>query len=248
MSPCANSRDSDALGIEDGTCHRMINARRRSQRGVATLLADQFYLIAHEDRTGRSRLHPRATGLGLAAGLVGELMLQGRVRVFGGELGVVSREPPGDVLSHNILDLLIAQRQHRELRTWLNFLAQDAAVKVGERLLRAGVVEPVTRRRLTGTQTLYMPMSQDQRNFAAWAPARLANILVQGHAMHIADRALAGLVVATGLTRHVLWDFAVHRPGLTHLYAVVESLPADLRELVEHTEASVGSVLAAGRR
>ena len=47
-------------------------------RGVARVLADQFFLIAHEDRTGRSRLHPRATGLGLAAALLGELMLTGR--------------------------------------------------------------------------------------------------------------------------------------------------------------------------
>jgi len=215
---------------------------------VAALLADQFYLIAHEDQTGRSRLHPRATGLGLAAGLLGELMLLDRVRVYGGELGVVNREPPGDALAHNVLDLLIVQRHHRELRTWLAFLAQDAAIRVGERLLRAGVVEPVTRRRLRGTQTLYMPMNSDQRNAAAWAPVRLANILVEGRAMDIADRVLAGLVLATGLTRHVLWDFSMQRHGLTTLYSVVDSLPSDLRELVEHTEASVGSVLAAGRR
>jgi hypothetical protein len=46
----------------------------------------------------------------------------------------------------------------------------------------------------------------------------------------------------------VLWDLAVHRPGLTHLHTVMEFLPADLRELVDHTESAVGSVLAAGRR
>jgi hypothetical protein len=39
--------------------------------GSGGVLADQFYLIAHEDRTGRSRLHPRATGIGLAASLLG---------------------------------------------------------------------------------------------------------------------------------------------------------------------------------
>ena len=32
-----------------------------------------------------------------------------------------------------------AQPQYRELRTWLAFLAQDAAVKIGERLIRSGV-------------------------------------------------------------------------------------------------------------
>jgi hypothetical protein len=215
---------------------------------VAALLADQFFLIAHEDRTGRSRLHPRATGLGLAAGLIGELVMQGRIRAVDGELHVVNLEAPGDALAHGVLDLLIAQPQHRDLRTWLTFLAQDAADRVGERLIRAGVVEPVTRRRLLGTQTLYMPMNSEQRNAAAWVQVRLANILVQGRVVDITDRALAGLVVATGLTRHVLWDFAVHRPGLTHLQTVVESLPSDLRELVDHTEAAVGSVLAAGRR
>jgi len=218
------------------------------KRGAAVLLADQFYLIAHEDRSGRSRLHPRATGLGLGACLIGELMLADRLRAYNGELAVVSREPPGDALAHNVLDLLIVQRQHRELRTWLAYLAQEATVWVGERLLRAGVVESVTRRKLRGTQTLYLPMNSDQRNAAAWAPVRLANVLVRGRAMDIGDRLLGGLVLATGLTRHVLWDFDVHRPGLTNLYSIVDTLPADLRELVEHTEALVGSALSAGRR
>lgn len=212
-------------------------------------LADQVFLIAHEDRTGRPRLHPRATGLGLAAGLIGELMLLGRVTVYDGELQVVNRETPGDVLAHNVLDLLVAQQQHRDLHTWLAFLAQDAAVKVGERLLRAGAVETVVRRKLMGSQqTHYMPMNADQRNAAVWAGVRLANLLVQNSGMDVADRTLAGLVLATGLTRYVLWDFPLHRPGMNHLFAIVDSLPPELRELVEYTQASVGSVLAAGRR
>jgi hypothetical protein len=66
--------------------------------------------------------------------------------------------------------------------------------------------------------------------------------------MDLVDRLLAGLVFATGLTRYVLWDHPMHRPGVSYLYSVVDSLPAELRELVEHTEACVGSVLAAGRR
>ena len=64
------------------------------------MLADQFFLIAHEDRTGKSRLHPRATGLGLAAALLGELVMQGRIRAVEGELFVVNPEPPGDALAH----------------------------------------------------------------------------------------------------------------------------------------------------
>ena len=212
------------------------------------MLADQFFLIAHEDRTGRSRLHPRATGLGLAAALIGELMLEGRVRIFDGDLHIVSRQPPRDALAHDILDLLIAQPQHREVRTWLAFLSQDAAIRVGERLMRIGAVEPVTRRKMLSTQTLYMPNTVQQRNAAAWAPMRLANILVRGLDMSVSDRVLAGLVAATGLTRHVLYDYDMHRQAFLLLPNAIASLPGDLRELIEYTEASVRSVLTIGRR
>lgn len=212
------------------------------------MLADEFYLIAHEEQTGRSRIHQRATGLGLAAGLIGELILMYRVRVIGGELCVVDREPPGEELANSVLGLFVAQPQHRDLRTWLAFLAQEATGWVGERLLRAGIVEPVRRRKLLSSQKVYMPMDWRQRNRVVWSSVRLANLLVRGRPIEIPDQLLAGLVHATGLTRHVLWNVEVHRPGLANLSAVVESLPADLHELVEHTEACVGSVLVAGRR
>jgi hypothetical protein len=212
------------------------------------VLADQYFLIAHEDRTGRSRLHPRATGLGLAGALIGELILEGRVGIADGDLMILDRHPPADALAHDILDLLIAQSRHRDVRTWLAFLSQDAAARVGERLMRLGAVEPVVRRRMLSTQTLYMPNSAEQRNAAAWAPARLANLLVRGIEMSVSDRILVGLIAATGLTRHVLYDFEMHRQAFQTLPNAVESLPSDLRELVEYTEASVGSVLTVGRR
>jgi hypothetical protein len=212
------------------------------------VLADQYFLIAHEDRTGRSRLHPRATGLGLAAALIGELILEGRVGIADGDLVILDRHPPADALAHDILDLLVAQSRHRDVRTWLAFLSQDSAARVGERLMRLGAVEPVVRRRMLSTQTLYMPNSAEQRNAAAWAPARLANLLVRGIEMSVSDRILVGIIAATGLTRHVLYDFEMHRQAFQTLPNAVESLPSDLRELVEYTEASVGSVLTVGRR
>jgi len=41
------------------------------------LVADDLYLMAHGDRTGRPRLQPRPLGIGLAGALLGELMLAG---------------------------------------------------------------------------------------------------------------------------------------------------------------------------
>jgi hypothetical protein len=216
---------------------------------VDGVLADQYYLIAHEDRTGRSRLHPRATGLGLAAALLAELVLEGRIGVNDGDLLVLDRRPTRDALNHDILDLLNAQPQHRDIRTWLAFLSQDSALRVAERLMRVGAVELVTRRRMLGTtQTLYMPNTARQRNAAAWASTRVANMLVRGMELNVGDRMLVGLVVATGLTRHVMYGFEDY-PHIYHsLPSMIASLPGDLRELVECTEALVGSALAVGRR
>jgi len=213
------------------------------------VLADQYYLIAHEDRTGRSRLHPRATGLGLAAALLSELVLEGRIGVTDGDLFIIDQRPPRDALSHDILDLLSAQSQHRDVRTWLAFLAQDSALRVAERLIRVGAVEAVTRRRMLGSaQTLYMPNTARQRNAAAWASTRIANMLVRGMELNTADRMLVGIVVATGLTRHVMYGFEMY-PHIYHaLPGMIASLPTDLRELVEATESLVGSALTVGRR
>src|SRR5207245_2542451 len=41
------------------------------------LVADDLYLMAHGDRTGRPRLQPRPLGIGLAGALLTELMLAG---------------------------------------------------------------------------------------------------------------------------------------------------------------------------
>src|SRR3954464_13453222 len=90
-------------------------------QGGDGVLADDYFLIAHEDRTGRSRLHPRATGIGLAASLLGELILDNKLRIFAGDLEIVSNQPPRDGLNHAVLDLLIAQPQHRDVRTWLAY-------------------------------------------------------------------------------------------------------------------------------
>lgn len=220
-----------------------------ASKGRDAVLADQYYLIAHEDRTGRSRLHPRATGLGLAAALLAELVLEGRIGVTDGDLFIVDRHPPRDALGHDILDLLVAQPQHRDVRTWLAFLSQDAALRVGERLVRLGAVEPVTRRRMLGaSHTTYMPNTAQQRNAAAWASTRLANLLVRGMELSILDRVLVSLVSATGLTRQVLYGFENYPHAFQYLPNAAASLPSDLREIVDYTEASIGSVVTVGRR
>lgn len=55
--------------------------------------ADRLYLIGHDPATGRPRLGPRQLGLGLAAALVGELLIGGLVEVRDEVVRATARQP-----------------------------------------------------------------------------------------------------------------------------------------------------------
>jgi len=202
------------------------------------LLADDFYFVAHDDTSGRSRLHPRATGLGLASALLAELVLYGRITVSSGTVTIVDRQPPEDALAHTVLDQLLGERQHRAIGTWLAFLSRDATEQVSQRMTRAGHLERTESRGLLRTTVRYLPLD---RSAAAWPEARLRRLLTRGEQMTAQDAVLAGVIDATDLTRHVLWDGDAR--SFQYLAWVISSLPPALRELVAQTHAAVGNAV-----
>ncbi|WP_328348604.1 GOLPH3/VPS74 family protein [Micromonospora sp. NBC_00421] len=205
------------------------------------LVADEFFLIAHNDNRGKAKLHPSATGLGLAAGLLAELILFGQITVSGGMVAVIDRRPPADALAHTVLDQLIGESQHQAVRTWLSFLSQSSTTSVGERLARAGVLRRQENRRLLRTTVSYLPIDL---NAAAWPATRLRALVERPEQPLVSDTTLLGLVAAAGLTREVLWSAG---PRAHHrLATLVQSLPAPLKELVVHTEAAVGAAVLRG--
>lgn len=202
------------------------------------LLADEFFLIAHNDSRGRARLNPVATGLGLASGLLGELVITGHLTVASGLIDVADDRPPADALSHTVLDQILNEPQHQAVRTWLSFLAQSATESVGERLARAGAVRRQETRRLLRSAVVYVPVDI---NAAAWPSTRLRALLDEPEPPTVPDALLFGLITATGLTREVLWSAG---PRAHHrLSVLIAALPPPLKELVMHTEAAVGAAV-----
>ena len=90
------------------------------------LVADEFYFVSHDEANGKPLLHIRIAGLGLAAALLGELILDGHINVSEGNLAVVNPRPPEDALEHIVLDQLLSEPQHREVGIWLAFLGKTA--------------------------------------------------------------------------------------------------------------------------
>src|SRR4051812_48482831 len=104
-------------------------------------LADELFLIALDDRTGRFRQHLRAVALSLAGGLVAELMLAERVVLHGGTVVAANRQAPADALAHVTLDHIAGESARHSLRTWLSFFAHTSVDRVGTRLERTGLIQ-----------------------------------------------------------------------------------------------------------
>jgi hypothetical protein len=215
-----------------------------SARRSGPLLANQFFWLAHQSLTGQPRIHAKATGIGLAAGLLGELILTGHLFLGGGELTVLNPASPADVLAHSTLDQIGAEPHVRDVRTWLAFLAGDAEDAVGQRMCRAGLVVR-ERARWPRASVRYVPVD-------GLAPARavthLYMALTRDEPLSVGDTTLAGLVAAVGLTRTVLFDGGSRgTASIRRLQERVGVLPAPLRELVAHVEAAVGDLVLTHR-
>lgn len=207
------------------------------------MLASDYYLIAHSDTTGRPRLHPRAVGLGLAAGLLGELIASERVSISKGVLTVWDGRQPGDALAHTVLEQIIRESEHRLVRTWLDFLALHAPGMVADRLVRAGVlVRDEHRTMLLRRRTTYEPVDI---NVAYTPQARLHTALSRMAPLTLPDATLAALVAATGLIDVVLWDN--DQRARRYLNDLRAYLPGPQQELAAHTEAAIGAHVGAHR-
>jgi hypothetical protein len=205
------------------------------------LLADDFFLLAHDDVTGKPRLHPRVTGIGLAGALLAELTLLGRTDVRASTLVVVDDRRLTDPLLAGLLGRIRTERRPHQVGAWLSFLAPGVTEEVAQRAAGNGLLVRVAQRGLR-RGTRWAPADSST---AAWPAARLRMLLTRTEPMAIGDVSLAGLALACGLVQNVLADAPLQaRQYLDHL---VSTLAEPLRQLVVETESAVGNaVLARG--
>lgn len=192
-------------------------------------LADDLFLIALDDRTGRFRIEAGALGLGLGAAMLAELFLAGNIGIATERVTVKPRTVPPDSLTHAVMELLAAEPQH-SLKVWLTFLARDSVEKIAERLVRDRLIRREETRSLllrAGSVT-YPPVDASQ---VFWRSARVTKLIEEKAVGDWTDCALIALAHATGLIRLLLRDAdEAGRAYLAWLLQQVETSP-DMSQL-----------------
>lgn len=218
--------------------HRAPPARGLSGTG---LVADDLYLIGHDERSGKPLLELSALGTGLAGALLAELMLAGGIGLRQDSAVVITRAAPQGAVRQNALLKRIADRpEPQPVRFWLRFLAHSAAQDVAVRLEEAGYLEHI-RSRVPWRQGRWVPVDPDWA-FAAVLRARVTLDPARPLTAHSAT--LVGLTVACGLgfrlSEHQTQD---GRP----VQDAVAQLGPGLQELITHTESAVENTVLSYR-
>lgn len=208
-------------------------------------LADDLYLLAHHETTGKPRLQPRAAGLGLAGALLAELMLAGRIRCWRGLIipagdGPAVESPAVDDLAGRLLGLVTGEDEHRPGRDWLLYLAPTATGDVAARLARAGYLRPARGRRF-GPGARPVPADPD----SAFAPLVRVKSALRSPSQDAQHTALAALAAASGLSHHLAMYLPPHADR--RLAEAAGHLSPGLRQLVTQTQAALDSALLAHR-
>ncbi len=215
----------------------------RSSEPIA--IADDFYLMALDERSGRPRLHNRAMGLGLAAALLCELVMAEHLTVKSDRLiALVNPVHVADPIHARMLDHVNAEPDH-EVPVWLSFFAQSAPDAVAERLVARGMLTVEMARGLIRSKPVYVPVDMVQ---VSWRGLRIEQVIARGDAPEPSERALVGLACATGLIEPLLANNVVDLQG--NVATILSALLTDaaLHTLIFQVEALIAASVLGSRK
>lgn len=106
---------------------------------TSVALADELLLLAYEDETGRCAVPLIALDLGMAAAVLVDLVLHGRVKVTDRVIVPVDASPTGHDVNDEVLSRVCAERP-QPAAFWLQRLRHNLRQHVLESLIARGVV------------------------------------------------------------------------------------------------------------
>ncbi|SDY37463.1 Golgi phosphoprotein 3 (GPP34) [Micromonospora pattaloongensis] len=207
--------------------------------GPGFTLAEEFFLIAHDDRTGRALLGGDLLAVGLAGSVLAGLVLAGRLTVLDRAVALMDSRPVGDPIGDPLIAELRQRAERRSVRAWIEYLCDGLTAAVAEDLAARGLIRiaevrhPVTRRR-----TARYPAVDAAR--AVGPRVRLGHALGAPAPVDARTALLAEIVRATGLDG---WFVDVYGPPVREQLARIDAnLPRTLRALLTGVDEAVTAV------
>ncbi|MCM0676731.1 GPP34 family phosphoprotein [Micromonospora phytophila] len=158
--------------------------------GVA--LAEELLLLAYDDETGKATMPRISLDLGMAAAVLIELALAGRVAYSEGSLAVVDPTPTGEPVADEVLARIAADTPHSP-SSWVQRLRHGLRDRILGDLCRQGVVRDVDETELGFIHVHRYPAVD--ASVEEEARQRLAAALADGQLPDERTAALATLVV-----------------------------------------------------
>ncbi|MGW5559076.1 GOLPH3/VPS74 family protein [Micromonospora sp. NPDC003944] len=158
--------------------------------GVA--LAEELLLLAYDDTTGKATMPRISLDLGMAAAVLVELALAGRVAYADGSLTVIDPTPTGEPFSDDVLSRIAADTPHTPA-SWVQRLRHGLRDRILADLCRQGVVRDVDETELGFIHVHRYPVVDS--SVEAETRQRLAEALTGAAAPDERTAALATLVV-----------------------------------------------------
>ena len=104
-------------------------------------LPDEFFLIAHDEFSGKLRISQDLLGCGLVGAQLADLVMARRIGIEAGR--VLITDTPGDAgdeVGAYVIETLTRQTSTHSVRVWIETFADVLYELVGRRLIAAGVV------------------------------------------------------------------------------------------------------------
>jgi hypothetical protein len=157
-------------------------------------LAEELLLLAYDDQTGKATGSRIGLDLGMAAGVLVDLALAGRVAYVDGYLKVIDATPIGDTIADAVLAKAAEDEPHTPAQ-WLQRLRHRLRARVLDDLIARGVVKDVDETQMEFIHVHRYPTTDPA--YEAEIRRRLAEALTGDSLCDERTAALATLLCAT---------------------------------------------------
>lgn len=210
-------------------------------------LAEQFFLIGHDEFSGKPAVSHELVECGLVGALFGELIIDGRLTVKDNHVVVLNAAPTDDPnvnpIDSGLADRLVTtvdrQNTTHRVKTWAEQLGPDAYQIVADRLVDAGTLRREHARKLTGRAGDRYPAVD---TYDAARPRLMLNHVIRHREeMDLPQAVLAALLTAVGVEPVLGLD--MNRDVLRSVInSLLNAMPSPLQELLAGIDESVASI------